>query len=117
MKKTFDWFDPTSKEFLMAEYVFKGLFVLRERLAQKLDVNPDKIADARTLYMLSKIRPTTKSTVETVVREELMTVSQTLRDVSENFAIRIQQRIDDFPLKETKLRNFYEQQPFQGVNT
>ena len=58
MKKTFDWFDPTSKDFLMAEYVFKGLFNLRESLAQKIDANPDNIADVHTLYLLSKIRPT-----------------------------------------------------------
>ena len=58
MRKITDGFDPESDSYLLTEYTFKGLYRLRETLAQKLDINPDKICDMATLYLLSQKRIT-----------------------------------------------------------
>jgi hypothetical protein len=41
----------------LTDYCFKGLFGLREKLAQRYDVNPDYLCDMAIVYLLGKMRP------------------------------------------------------------
>ena len=44
-RKILDGFDPESESFLLTDYCFKGLYGLRETLAQRHDYSPDYICD------------------------------------------------------------------------
>ena len=55
-----DFYDPSKKDYLLAYYVFKTLYELRDIAAQEVDVHVKMICSDQVLLALSRIRPIDK---------------------------------------------------------
>ena len=58
--KLMDFYDPGKKDYLLAYYVFKTLYELRDITAQDVDVHVKMICSDQVLLSLSRVRPIDK---------------------------------------------------------
>ncbi|CDW82708.1 3-5 exonuclease family protein [Stylonychia lemnae] len=116
-RKIVDGFDPNNEEFLKIEFIFKGIYNLRENIAEQVDKNPDELCDISTLYLLSTKKPLSYIETRKVLDEAGKQTNSIFRQVIENFCIEIQQRLDDFPKNMDAMIQHYKSQPNQGLNS
>ena len=116
MKKYVVHYDPDNEEFLLTDYIFSGLFKLREYLAERCDVSADMICEALTLFILSSKRPNDEKEAELLLEENGVTLTNFLNHFIKNFVLMIKEKIDKFPQKKEKVKESYNNQKNEGLN-
>jgi len=68
-RKSIDYFDPESDEYLKTEITFKSIHNLREKLAKQLDINRNEVFKPNELYLLALKRPDSVEKLEKILTE------------------------------------------------